>query len=191
MEDIIENYRTNLAKLLKSNQFDNIPKLVNIFKEAWKNQKTVFFCGNGGSLANAIHLANDFLYGAGKKEGIGIRTEALGANSAVLTCLANDVSYTKIFSEQLKVKGKAGDVLIALSGSGNSENIINALNEANEIGLTTVSILGFDGGKSKTLADLTFHFPINDMQVSEDMQMLVGHICMQILEKEGYSDQKF
>ncbi len=188
MRELILKYRENLSEMLRSDQFEKIPQLVEILRKAWIGKKTIFFCGNGGSLANAIHLANDFIYGAGKKHGIGLKTEALGANQAIMSCLSNDVSYSEIFSEQLRVKGLPGDVLIALSGSGNSENIVKALIKAHKLGMETVSILGFDGGKCKTLADLTFHFPINDMQISEDIQMVIGHMCMQILEKEGIDE---
>ena len=113
-----------------------------------------------------------------------IRAEALSANSAVITCLANDISYDKVFAEQLKVKGNKDDILIALSGSGNSPNIINAINTANEMDLKTFAILGFDGGEVKKIAKCPIHFEVNDMQVSEDLQLIVGHMCMQWLNSQ-------
>jgi D-sedoheptulose 7-phosphate isomerase len=150
-------------------------------KEAWQNGNTIYFCGNGGSAANAVHLANDFIYGAGKKNGRGIRVEALSANPAVLTCLANDVGYEAIYSEQLKVKANSGDILIVLSGSGNSPNVIRALEISNSLGMKTCAILGYTGGKCKELAQLPIHFEVDDMQIAEDLQLTVGHICMQWL----------
>jgi D-sedoheptulose 7-phosphate isomerase len=151
----------------------------------WKEKRQVFFCGNGGSAGNAVHLANDFLYGIAKKTGGGLKAHALSANTAVMTCLANDVGYEFIFSEQLAVQAQAGDLLIALSGSGNSPNIVRAIEQAKSMEVKTYAILGFTGGKCKDLADVPIHFPVNDMQIAEDMQLIVGHMMMQWL----YSNQ--
>lgn len=153
--------------------------------ETWAKGGAVFICGNGGSAGNAIHLANDLIYGAGKANGRGLRVEALSANSAVITCLANDIGYENIYSEQIKVKGVAGDMLIALSGSGNSPNIINAILQANTIGMKTYAILGFSGGRCKELAKHPIHFPVDDMQIAEDLQLIVGHMCMQWLSTQS------
>ena len=101
-------------------------ELCELILSAWKSNNTIYLCGNGGSAANAIHIANDMTYGA-TKNGKGISIESLSSNSAVLTCLANDLSYEDIFSEQIKVKGKSNDLLVVLSGSGNSKNIIKAI----------------------------------------------------------------
>ena len=130
-----------------------------------------------------MHLANDFLYGIAPN-GNSINVEALPANSAVLTCLGNDIGYENIFSHQLKVKGKPGDILIVLSGSGNSANIINALEVAKSKDIVTCGILGYQGGKAKSLVDYPLHFEVDDMQVSEDMQLIVGHMLMQYLHEK-------
>ena len=95
----------------------------------------VFICGNGGSAVNAIHLANDFLYGVAKNSKTGLRVEALSANVSVLICLANDIDYSEIYSYQLKTKGEAGDLLIVLSGSGNSPNVFQALKVGNQMNI--------------------------------------------------------
>jgi D-sedoheptulose 7-phosphate isomerase len=99
----------------------------------------------------------------------------------VLTCLANDEGYEEIFSLQLAVLGRKDDVLIALSGSGNSPNIVKALEQAKKMGIKTYAILGYKGGKAKALADVAIHFVVDDMQISEDMQLVVGHMIMQWL----------
>ena len=148
---------------------------------AWKDQKQVFIIGNGGSAGNAIHLTNDFIYGISKRMGSGIRMHALPANQAMITCLGNDLGYENIFSHQLAVLGQSGDLLIALSGSGNSPNILNALSEAKTQGLTSFAILGFDGGKAKAACDHPIHVPVHDMQLSEDSQLIIGHMIMQWL----------
>ena len=151
---------------------------------AWEEGNTVFFCGNGGSAGNAIHLANDFNYGIDKANGIGMKVDALPANQSIITCLANDEGYENIYSQQIKVKAKKGDILLVLSGSGNSPNIVNALEAGNEIGMKTFAILGFSGGKCKDLAQFPIHFAVDDMQVSEDLQTIVGHMCMQFLSMQ-------
>lgn len=179
--DTFSNYAQRLSLLLKDYEWSNVALLGQDMLRAWKEGRQVFFCGNGGSAGNAIHLANDFVYGVAKKTGGGIKALSLSANSAVVTCLANDVGYDYIYSEQLAVQGQRGDLLIALSGSGNSKNIVNVIKQANLIGIKSCAILGFDGGESKKIADLSIHFPINDMQISEDMQLVVGHMLMQYL----------
>lgn len=150
-------------------------------QECWRTGRQVFLCGNGGSAGNAIHLANDLLYGISKTRGSGLRVHALPANASVITCLANDVGYEEIFSCQLAVHAAAGDVLIVLSGSGNSPNILKALEQARNIGMRSYAVLGYSGGRAKTLADVAIHFVVNDMQIAEDMQLVVGHMLMQWL----------
>ncbi len=177
----IVSYCQRLSDVLNSGQMEGVSHLASSLRDAWSHEKSIYFCGNGGSAGNAIHLANDFIYGAGVNFGKGLKVEALSSNAAVLTCLANDIGYEKIFSEQIRVKGQPGDILVALSGSGNSPNIVQALEVANSLGLRTFAILGFDGGKAKELAHFPIHFPIDDMQISEDLQLIVGHICMQWL----------
>ena len=177
----LETYKKNLDRALGMAAMSELPKLGEALRDAWRLGHTVYLCGNGGSAGNAIHLANDFLYGAGLRNGGGLRVEALSANPAVLTCLANDVGYDQIYAEQLNVKANAGDVLIVLSGSGNSKNVVRALEVGNAKGMRTFAILGFSGGRCKTVAQYPIHFAIDDMQVAEDLQLIVGHICMQWL----------
>lgn len=184
------DYARRVNDVLCNFDWSGVSQLAEEMKKVWCAGGQVFFCGNGGSAGNAIHLANDFVYGVAKKTGGGIKALSLSANSAVVTCLANDVGYDHVYSEQLAVQGQAGDILIALSGSGNSPNIINALKQARQMQIRSYAVLGYDGGKSKELADVPIHFKINDMQISEDMQLIVGHMLMQWLcqcDKEGYA----
>ena len=113
--------------------------------------------------------------------GIGLRAEALPANQSVISCLANDIGYEEIFAEQIRVKCEQNDILIVLSGSGNSPNILRALEQANVLGMSTHAILGFDGGKAKALAGNVLHVKIDDMQIAEDAQVIIGHLMMQWL----------
>lgn len=180
-DEFFAGYASRLCALLESSSWSGVSALAAAMHEAWKQGRQVFFCGNGGSAGNAIHLANDFVYGVAKRTGGGIRAQALSANPAVITCLANDIGYDSIYSEQLAVQGSKGDVLIALSGSGNSPNIVKVLEQARAMHIQTYAILGYSGGKCKELADVPIHFPVNDMQISEDMQLIVGHMLVQYL----------
>lgn len=175
------DYSQRLHVVLQAQDWSNVTRLAEELRDCWRTGRQVFLCGNGGSAGNAIHLANDFLYGISKKHGSGLRVNALPANSSVLTCLANDEGYEEIFSLQLAVQAREGDVLIALSGSGNSPNILKAIEQAKELGMKTYAILGYSGGKAKEMADVPIHFAIDDMQISEDLQLVVGHMIMQWL----------
>lgn len=189
MQQYIQNYVNKLLGVLKSDVMTHIQTLIDVFYMAWKEGRSIYLCGNGGSAGNAIHLANDLLYGAGIQNAGGLRVEALSANAAVLTCLANDVGYEHIYAEQLKVKAKFGDVLVVLSGSGNSPNVIKALEVGNAMGMKTFAILGYSGGRCKMLADHSLHFKIDDMQIAEDLQLIVGHICMQWLARQDLREK--
>ena len=190
MESHIRSYATKLQQALELDTMKLIEQLGLALLSAWKSKKNVYLCGNGGSAGNAIHLANDLIYGAGMKVGGGICVEALSANSAVLTCLGNDLGYDEIYAQQLRVKAIPGDILIALSGSGNSPNIVKALKVGNEIGMKTFAILAYSGGICKELAQVPLHFPVDDMQIAEDLQLIVGHICMQWLCEETAKEVK-
>jgi D-sedoheptulose 7-phosphate isomerase len=181
MEDSFAGYADRLGKVLSSSDWSGVASLAKDMHAAWTGGHQVFLCGNGGSAGNAVHLANDFIYGVAKRTGGGIRALALSANPAVMTCLANDVGYDRIYCEQLAVHGREGDLLIALSGSGNSSNIVSVLERARSMSIKSYAILGYDGGRSKELADVAIHFPVNDMQIAEDMQLIVGHMLMQWL----------
>jgi D-sedoheptulose 7-phosphate isomerase len=181
MQQFIDEYTEKLTRAMAMDAMQQIPILSTAFRNAWQAGRHIYLCGNGGSAGNAIHMANDFLYGAGTRLGIGMRVEALSANAAVITCLANDLGYDQIFAEQLRVKGNPGDVLVVLSGSGNSPNVVKALQMGNSLGMTTFAVLGFSGGQCKELAQHALHFPVDDMQVAEDIQLIIGHICMQWL----------
>ena len=181
--DACADYARRLSAVLASANWDSSAALAQDLRACWAEGRQVFICGNGGSAANAVHLANDFIYGISKKLGSGIRISALSANSSVLTCLANDCGYDAIFSMQLAVQGRPGDVLIALSGSGNSPNIVAAIEQAKKQGIKSYAILGYSGGKAKALADVPIHFDVADMQISEDLQLIVGHMAMQWLSR--------
>lgn len=182
MNDLIEKYLAELHRATSGFDWSGVEKLASTLRTAIENNTNVYLCGNGGSAGNAMHLANDFIYGV-SPEGNAMNVEALSANASVITCLGNDIGYENIFSHQLKVKGKPGDVLLVLSGSGNSPNIVNALEQADNLDMKTFAILGYQGGKAKQLAHCPIHFEIDDMQICEDLQIMVGHMLMKFLNK--------
>ncbi|BDX07777.1 SIS domain-containing protein [Planctobacterium marinum] len=183
MKNLIANYLEKLQKATQEMEWSPVEVLAKALYQAVQKGRRVYLCGNGGSAGNAVHLANDFLYGIAP-DGEAMKVEALPANSSVLTCLGNDIGYENIFSHQLKVKAETGDLLIVLSGSGNSPNILNALAMAKQKSMQSFAILGYSGGQAKTLADVAIHFPVDDMQIAEDTQLIVGHMLMQYLNQE-------
>ena len=175
-------YLSDLVGAIDDPVLEAVAEAEDVLRAAWRANKTVFICGNGGSASNALHIANDLHYGVGcANNGTGIRVEALPANVAVLTCLANDTGYENIYSNQIDLKGCTDDVLVALSGSGNSPNITKAVRHAKMNGMKTIGILGFNGGECKELVDIAIHVNVDDMQIAEDSQLIVGHIWMKSL----------
>ena len=148
-----QSYTTNLTKVINSLDDKKIGLLSKKIEQVWNNKKSLFICGNGGSAGNAMHIANDLIYGIGNGKKPGINVEALTSNSSVLTCLANDTGYENIFSKQILAKGKKNDLLICLSGSGNSKNIINAIKQAKKLKLFTFGIFGFTGGAASKIVE--------------------------------------
>jgi D-sedoheptulose 7-phosphate isomerase len=178
---LFSDYSKRLGQVLEAFDWSPVERLAYDLRDCWQTGRQVFFAGNGGSGGNANHLANDFLYALSKTPGSGLRVHSLSANPSVITCLANDEGYDQVFSLQLAVLARKGDVLITFSGSGNSPNILKALEEGKKIGMTSYAVLGFTGGKAKALADVPIHFNVDDMQISEDAQMIIGHMLMQWL----------
>jgi len=178
---LFSDYSSRLSAALQDFDWTPVERLAYELRDCWQSGRQLFLCGNGGSGGNANHLANDFLYALSKTKGSGLRVHSLSANPSTLTCLANDEGYDQVFSLQLAVLARAGDVLVVFSGSGNSPNIVKALEEAKTIGMTSYALLGYSGGKAKALADVPIHFAIDDMQIAEDAQMVIGHMLMQWL----------
>jgi D-sedoheptulose 7-phosphate isomerase len=180
-----QSYLQRLQGCFSAENLDAVESLAQALRQAWVDGRQVFICGNGGSAANALHMANDLHYGIGAcgpgPKLPGLRVEALPANSGVITCLANDTGYDNIYAHQLEVKARTQDLLIVLSGSGNSANVIRALETATNLSMTSFAVVAFTGGRCRELADVAIHFAVDDMQIAEDTQLVVGHLCMQWL----------
>ena len=174
-------YAERLITTIDAADWKIVEPLAEALFAAWQGKRQVFLAGNGGSAANCNHIANDFIYSVSKTIGKGLRIRSLSESPAVMSCLANDEGYEKIFSSQLPIFSNSGDILWIMSGSGNSANIIKVLEVARELGVTSFAVLGFDGGQASKLADHVIHFPINDMQIAEDLQMVVSNMIVQYL----------
>jgi D-sedoheptulose 7-phosphate isomerase len=177
------SYSARLQSVLSRADLSGVATLGRAMHESWHSGRSIYLCGNGGSASNAVHLANDFVFGVTKHKASGMRAHALPANISLVTCLANDINYSEIFAAQLKVYARPGDLLLALSGSGNSPNIIRAIETAKDLGMGTFAVLGYAGGKARDMVDIAIHFPIDDMQIAEDLQLVVGHMIMQYFHR--------
>lgn len=180
----IINYKKKLIKEIKNLDTKVVNEVIELLLQSRDEDKQVFIMGNGGSGATASHIAGDFNKGLslGQAREKRYKFISLVDNSPTVLSLANDVSYDDIFVEQLKNFMNDGDLVIGISGSGNSENVIRAVNYAKEKGNKVIGLTGFNGGKLKGLADVNVHVPINDMQVVEDIHMMMGHLIFSVLK---------
>jgi len=154
--------------------------------EAFKQGHRLYLCGNGGSAADAQHLAAEFT-GRFYSDRAPLPAEALHVNTSFLTAVANDYSYDQIYERAIKAHGRQGDVLIGLSTSGNSKNVLLAQEEANRRGMIVISFTGSSGGKMKETADYLFNMPSDDTPRIQESHILVGHIICQLVEEELFS----
>ena len=164
---------------------NTIEKITDTIVAVFKNNGTVLLCGNGGSAADAQHLAAEFS-GRFYKDREPLNAEALHVNTSYLTAVANDYSFNEVYSRLVKAKGKSGDVLIALSTSGNSENIVEAAKTAKAKEMTVVAFTGKDGGKLKEYADFLINIPSTDTPRIQECHILIGHIICQLVEEKFF-----
>lgn len=181
-------YFNNTLSSLDTKQ---VEEMVDLVVDAYDNDRTVFVIGNGGSASNASHLANDLVKGTLKTMDQTKRLKALALtdNLALMTAFANDEGYQTIFEQQLRTFAKTNDLVIAISGSGNSPNVIKAIEWANANGLHTVGVTGFGGGKLKELAKTSVHVPLNDMCTSESVHSVIFHYLALELQKRLYAER--
>lgn len=160
-----------------------IKKISQLLAQSLEKGGTLFWCGNGGSAADSQHLAAE-LVGRFKKNRRALRSIALTTDSSVLTCVANDYSYDDIFMRQIEALGRPGDVLIGISTSGNSENVLRAFKAAKEFDLVTVALLGKGGGSAKDLVDHALIIPSDSTSRVQEAHILIGHILCDLIEQE-------
>ena len=163
----------------------NIERIVTNSIEAFKNDKKMLFCGNGGSASDAQHIAAE-LSGRFYKDRPPLYAEALHVNSSYMTAVANDYGYEETYARMVEASGRKGDVLVGISTSGNSPNVVKAMLNAKEIGMLTVGFTGSKGGKMKEICDIMIQVPSDDTPRIQEVHILVGHIICQLIEEEMF-----
>lgn len=178
----MQKYLETEMQVLKSLDLSELNEAVNAILDARDRGAAIYTMGNGGSSATASHMVCDLSKGI--YENIGgtkFTVECLSDNTPIITAIANDSCYDDIFFFQLKDRLKKEDLVIAISGSGNSANIIKAVEYAKSVGAKVVGITGYTGGKLRQLCDYSMHADIDDMQISEDVHMIFDHMLMRII----------
>lgn len=184
----MHDYKNELLQYieLEKRTLDSLPieainDVMNLLEQARIQRKRIFICGNGGSATTASHFECDFNKGISYEQELKYDIECLNDNIPMMMAIANDIGYDDIFVVPLKNKLKKGDVVIGISGSGNSENVIRAFYYANEAGAETVALTGYSGGKLKKLAKYNIHISVDNMQITEDIHLVLNHMMMYIL----------
>ncbi len=179
----IQEYINLEIDVLKQLDITKINDALNLLNETRLKGGRIYICGNGGSSATASHFQNDFNKGVSEYIDLPFRFHCLNDNIATLMAIANDIGFEEIFRFQLRGNLEPNDILVAISGSGNSANVINAVEYAKQQGNKIIGLTGFSGGKLKDLSDISLHVPIDSMQVTEDIHMIFDHLMMSIFYK--------
>ena len=175
------SYLDKLQQALAALDRDQIDRAVTLVSEAWQAGRQVITLGNGGSSMTALHFITDWSKSIYLSTGKPFRGRSLLDNMGLVMAYANDFSFQDVFAEQLKNILEPGDLVLAISGSGNSENVIRAVQYANDHGAVTLGLCGYSGGKLKDIAQHHVWAAVNDMQITEDVHAIFGHIVMQAL----------
>ena len=184
--DFAVEYRSRLSSALDRVDTEKVAQAIDWLRQARDDGRSIFVCGNGGSASTASHFACDIVKGASYRQQQRFRIMALNDSLPTLTAYSNDVGYDCVFAEQLRNFAAPGDVVMALSGSGNSVNVVNAIEYANSIGCRTIALSGRDGGRLAPMAQLNIHVPEPHMGRIEDAHMMVCHmICYYFMERES------
>jgi D-sedoheptulose 7-phosphate isomerase len=187
IKDIIQSSIDTKKSILADGELlETIEKVVTLITAAFKNGKRVYFCGNGGSAADAQHLAAEFS-GRFYTDRKALPAEALHCNTSYLTAVANDYGYDAVYSRMIDGIGEEGDVLVGLSTSGNSPNILKAFETARQKKMITIAFTGSTGGKMKTLTDQLINIPSNDTPRIQESHITIGHIVCQLVEEKYFS----
>lgn len=173
---LISSYTGGVMEAIRKLPVLQLEKVILRLEEARLKGQRVFTCGNGGSAVTAVHLAADLQKGAMSDGKPPIDSECLCDNMARFSAWANDTSYAEVFIGTIKAKVREGSVLIAISGSGNSPNVLNAVKTARSLGATTIGLTGFDGGRLKDLVDICIVVPSHSMEQIEDVHLLLCHL---------------
>lgn len=179
----IQHYIDLEIETLQKLDLEEIHRVICVLEQARERKANIYVCGNGGSAATASHFVCDFNKGVSLMQEKKYNLICLSDNIPSMMAIANDIGYERIFDIPLRGKMTHQDLLIAISGSGNSINVINAVKYALSIGAEAIGITGYDGGEIKKLCPYNLHVPVNDMQIAEDIHMLFDHLLMKILSE--------
>jgi D-sedoheptulose 7-phosphate isomerase len=183
ISEVISSYLSEVGTILQQMPEDQIERIVHLIEEARTKGKQIFLFGNGGSAATASHIACDLAKGAIVPQKPAIRAFSLTDNMALISAWANDMCYEEVFARQLSNWVQPGDLVIAISGSGSSQNVLNGVGLAKSAGATTIGLTGFDGGKLKDMVDFCIVVSSHSMEQIEDIHLLLGHIITLCLRK--------
>lgn len=177
----IRSYINLLQDTLSRLDVGALDRALNLLTQAHEREKTVYIFGNGGSAATASHFQNDFNKGISEHTEKKFRFQCLSDNVATVLAIANDIAFEEIFRFQLRGRLSEGDLVVAISASGNSRNVLNAAAYARERGNTVIGLTGFDGGKLAPLCDVLLNAPTDSIQIAEDLHMVFDHLMMAVL----------
>ena len=183
------DYIGRLTAVLSAVDVAAMEEGVALIERVWRRGGQIITLGNGGSAMTALHFITDWNKSVFLSSGRPFRGRSLVDNMGLISAYSNDISYADLFIEQLKNIAVPGDLVIAISGSGNSENVIRAVNYANEIGCETLGLCGYSGGRLKDIAKLPIWVAVDDMQLCEDVHAIFGHMVMQTLCGYGRTAQ--
>jgi phosphoheptose isomerase len=181
-------YFQELARAASSIEFDEVERAASVLVEAYTSGASVFSCGNGGSAAISNHLQCDHLKGVRTETDLLPRVISLSSNVELLTAIANDIGYNDVFIYQLQSQCRPGDVLVAISSSGRSANIVRALEWAREHNVRTISLTGFQGGDAKNMAEVAVHIDCSNYGIVEDLCQSVMHAIAQYIRQSRMSE---
>lgn len=176
----MKNYFEKEKAVIDSLNLEEMNQAVNAVYDTWQQGGVIYTLGNGGSAATASHMVCDFNKGVSMETGKRFKMMCLSDNTSIVTAIANDIAYDEIFRIQLQDVLKKGDLLMAVSGSGNSANVLNAVTYAKEQEAKIVAMTGYNGGKLMQMADYNLHVPVDDMQIAEDIHMVFVHLMMRL-----------
>ena len=185
LNEILDQQKENIEKVRESGYLEKVSQAVDIQVAALKNGNKVLIAGNGGSAADAQHFAGEFV-GRFLKERAGLPAISLTTDTSVLTCIGNDYGYDELIARQVEALGTAGDVFIGISTSGNSENIIRAVKRAQEMNITTIGLLGKDGGKLKELCEYELTVPLQETPRVQEFHTMTVHMICELVEEKMF-----
>lgn len=179
-KNAIKEYYEREIRVINNLNYDELNEAMNAIYTTYKNGGTIYVCGNGGSASTASHMQNDFNKGISEYVDLKFNFHCLNDNVSTMMAVANDIGYEEVFRFPLLNKITKNDLLIGISGSGNSKNVLNAAEYAHEVGAKVLGMTGYTGGKLKDMADYIMHVDEMDMQIAEDIHMTFDHMMMKI-----------